>query len=79
MAFDKKKYDQDYAKTKYDRIPINVKKGDREIILNHAKKRGFDNVTEYVKHLIYSDMNGNKNISVGNIEQTGDNNTVNIG
>ena len=29
MAFDKKKYDHSFAKDNYDRIALNVKKGDK--------------------------------------------------
>lgn len=42
MAFDKKKYDQSFAKDNYDRIALNVKKGDKELIANRAKEIGYD-------------------------------------
>lgn len=57
MTFNKKKYDQKYAKDNYDRIPINVKKGEREIIFNRAKEKGFKSTTEYIKDLIKNDIN----------------------
>lgn len=80
MTFDKKKYDQAFAKDNYDRIALNVKKGDKAIIAEHAKKQGFDSITNYIKNLIYNDMSGHtKNIQVGNIKQSGENNSINIG
>ncbi len=79
MTFDKKKYDQKYVKNNYDRIPLNVKKGEKEKIAQHAKNKGFDSITEYIKDLIYKDMNSkNSNIKVGNIKQNGNNNSINI-
>lgn len=58
MTFDKKKYDQNYAKNNYDRIALNVKKGDRELISEYAKLRGYNSLTDYIKQLIYTDMEG---------------------
>ena len=79
MAFDKKKYDQSFAKDNYDRIALNVKKGDKELIANRAKKVGYDSITEYIKHLIYDDMKmSGKTIQIGNITQKGTNNSINI-
>lgn len=79
MTFVKKEYDQKYAKDNYDRIPINVKKGEREIIKKRAEEKGFDSITQYIKDLIYNDLNNTKaNITVGEINQTGDNNSVNF-
>lgn len=80
MTFDKKKYDQTFAKDNYDRIALNVKKGDKAIIAEYARKNGYNSITDYIKNLIYQDMEKNsKNIQVGNINQNGDNNSVNIG
>ena len=75
MAFDKKKYDQSFAKDNYDRIALNVKKGDKELIANRAKEVGYDSI----KHLIYDDMKmSGKTIQIGNITQKGTNNSINI-
>lgn len=82
MTFDKRKYDQAFIKEKYDRIPINVPKGDKSRIAEHAKRRGFNSLNEFVKHLIYTDMNekqDSKKINVQNVLQNGDNNNINIG
>lgn len=79
MNFDKNKYDQEYAKKHFDRISLNVKKGEREIISKHATAKGYKNITEYIKDLIYCDMHNNsKNINIEVINQSGDNNTVSI-
>ena len=80
MTFNKKKYDQEFAKENYDRIALNVKKGDKAKIAGYAKLKGYNSITEYIKELIYTDMNkSDKNIQVGDISQTGDNNSINIG
>ena len=78
MGFDKKKYDQKFAKENYDRIALNLKKGDKALIAERAKAAGFDSITEYIKHLIYSDINNVKNVTIGEITQNGDNNSINI-
>lgn len=78
--FDKKKYDQKFQKDHYDRIALNVDKGEKEKIASFAKKRGFDGLTDYIKYLIYDDMKNEKVvIHAETIEQKGDNNTINIG
>lgn len=78
MTFEKKKYDQKYVKDNYSRIPLNVRKEEKEIIIKRAKEKGFPDVTKYIKDLIDKDLNS-KNISVGNVNQIGDNNSINIG
>lgn len=77
MAFDKKKYDQQYIKDNYARIPINVKKSEKEIILNRAKEKGFPDITKYIKDLIDKDIQSSKTVNV-NVNQVGNNNSVNI-
>lgn len=69
MTFDKKKYDQQFTRDNYDRIPLNVKKGDKAKILDHAKKKGYNSITEYIKELIRRDMNENEksDVSIGTI------------
>lgn len=78
MTFEKKKYDQKYVKDNYSRIPLNVRKEEKEIIVKRAKEKGFPDVTKYIKDLIDKDLNS-KNITVGNVNQIGDNNSINIG
>lgn len=82
MTFDKKKYDQKYAKENYDRILFNVKKGDKGIIVARAKEKGYSTIADYIKSLVYEDIKTSetkKNINVQNILQNGDNNNINIG
>lgn len=71
MTFDKKKYDQQFTKDNYDRIPLNVKKGEKAKIAEHAKEKGYSSITEYIKELIRRDMNENNNdishVNIGNI------------
>lgn len=82
MTFDKKKYDQRYAKENYDRVLFNVKKGEKDIIVMQAKEKGFKTMADYIKSLVYADIEKSqnaKNINVQNILQNGDNNNINIG
>lgn len=57
MTFNKSKYDQQFTKDNYDRIPLNVKKGERAKIAEYAKSKGFNSTNEYIKDLIRRDMN----------------------
>jgi len=62
MTFDKKKYDQQFQKENYDRIALNVKKGEKEKIKKIAILKGYSGITEYICSLIYNDIN---NFSMG--------------
>lgn len=79
-SFNGVKYKNEFAKEKYDRIIVNVSKGQKEVIDNYRKQKGFTSLNQYINELIRKDMNENSNsIAVGNVvNQTGDNNTVNI-
>jgi len=55
-TFDKTKYDNDFAKNKYDRIPLQVPKGQKELILEYAKSKGYNSINAYIKKLIEDDM-----------------------
>ena len=56
MKFDKVKYDNQYIKENYDRISVIVPKGQKELIKNKAKKKGFASINEYIKYLINKDV-----------------------
>lgn len=79
MKFDKKKYDQQFTKDNYDRIPLNVKKGEKAKIAEYAKQKGYNSITEYIKELIRRDMNENEksNVNIENIDNEGG--TIHIG
>lgn len=78
--FNQAKYIQKYQKEKYDRCIFNVQKGQREIIQQHYKSKGYTSLNQYVNDLIQKDMNESRNnINVGNINQKGNNNSINIG
>ena len=79
MGFDKKKYDQQFQKDNYDRIALNVKKGDKAIIAEHAKKRGFSSITDYIKYAIYKDINENEKAGVHIETINNANGNINIG
>ncbi|MBD5531707.1 MAG: hypothetical protein HDQ98_05825 [Lachnospiraceae bacterium] len=73
--FDEVKYKNDFAKEKYDRIIVNVKKGQRSVIDSYRKEKGFASLNAYINELIRKDMNentsGNVHISTINNEDGG--------
>lgn len=80
MAFEQIKYQNKYIKEHYARLSVQVPLEDRVIIDNHWKRRGYKSFNAYVNDLIRRDMNNDdKNISVGDISQNGNDNTINIG
>lgn len=76
------KYKNAYNKEKYDRIQVSVKKGEKDFIDQIAKKKGFKNTSEYIKSLIYKDIekdeNSTKNITIGEIHQSGTGNNISL-
>lgn len=47
-----------YVRENYDRIGVALPKGQKAIIENRAKEKGYKTITEYVKALIDQDING---------------------
>ena len=76
------KYKNAYNKEKSDRIQVSVKKGEKDFIDQIAKKKGFKNTSEYIKSLIYKDIekdeNSTKNITIGEIHQSGTGNNISL-
>ena len=69
--FNQSKYINDFIKEKYDTIKIQVPKGQKEIIVEHCKKNGFNSLNAYIKELIRKDMNetgekSSKTVNIGN-------------
>lgn len=54
--FNKQKYDNEYAKQNYDRCIFNVPKGQKAIIEEHWKAKGYKSLNAYVNDLIHRDM-----------------------
>lgn len=78
--FNQAKYIQEYQKEKYDRCIFNVPKGKKQEIQAHFKAKGYESLNQYINDLIRKDMNeSGSNISVGDITQNGDNNSISIG
>lgn len=46
--FDATKYKNDFQKEKYDRIIVNVPKGQKQYINEEAKKRGYKSLNSFV-------------------------------
>lgn len=60
MPFNKTIYDNNYQRENYDRIALNVKKGEKEKIKKYAEIKGYDTITEYIKAILYEDMKKNQ-------------------
>ncbi len=54
--FNQSKYINDFIKETYDTIKVQVPKGQKEIIKEHAKNKGYKSVNEYIKTLIQRDI-----------------------
>ena len=50
------KYKNDFAKGAYDRVSINFPKGQKPIIEEHWRKKGYKSLNAYVNDLIQKDM-----------------------
>lgn len=82
IEFNKQKYDSDYAKTHYDRCIFNVPKGQKAVIEEHWRSKGYKSLNSYVNDLIKQDMDraGEKQISIKDSTGViiGDNGTINL-
>ena len=58
MTFNQSKYANDFAKTNYDRLNIQVPKGQKAVMEAHWKKKGYKSLNAYVNELIRRDMAG---------------------
>lgn len=58
MSYDKVKYNNKFNKESYDRVSINFPKGQKAVIEEHWKSKGFKSLNSYVNHLINTDMAG---------------------
>lgn len=54
--FNKREYDREYAKQHFEQLRMDVKKGQKQIIQEQAKKRGYKSTKEYIIALIEKDM-----------------------
>lgn len=54
--FDAVKYKNDFQKEKYDRIIVNVEKGQKAVIKEEAKKRGYPSLNSFVVSAIQDKM-----------------------
>ena len=52
----KSDYDNQDAKENYDRIIVQVKKGEKEFIKAYAKEKGYTSLNAYINELIKKDM-----------------------
>ena len=59
QKFNPTKYKNDFTKEKYDRLNIQVPKGQKAVIEEHWKNRGYKSLNAYVNELIKKDMESN--------------------
>lgn len=55
--FDATKYKNDFQKEKYDRIIVNVPKGEKEIIDRKAKEKGYKSLNAFIVETIKEKLN----------------------
>lgn len=55
--FNSTKYKNQYTREKYDRLSVICPKGEKELIEEHYKTKGFKSFSSYVNTLIKADMN----------------------
>lgn len=60
MAFNQSKYANEFAKEKYDRLNIQVPKGQKAVIEEHWRTLGYKSLNAYVNDLIRKDMEKTK-------------------
>lgn len=53
------KYKNDFQKEKYDRIIVNVNKGEKDAIEQHRERMGYSSLNKYITDLIRKDINQN--------------------
>jgi len=58
MSYNKVQYNNEYNKTAYDRLNIQVPKGQKAIIEKHWRAKGDKSLNSYVNDLIAKDMSG---------------------
>ena len=51
------KANRKYNEKAYDRIPLTVKKGDKELIRTFAEKEGYNSVNAFINEAIQEKMN----------------------
>lgn len=69
MPFNQSKYANEFAKEKYDRLNIQVPKGQKLVIEEHWKSKGYKSLNAYVNDLIKKDMVSNGNHQEIKVEQ----------
>ena len=58
--FNPTKYKNDFQKEKYDRIIVNVKKGQKKEIEKEAREQGYKSLNSFVVDAINEKMNSEK-------------------
>ena len=64
--YEKVTYNAEYNKRNYSEFKIRVRKGEKEIIENYRKKKGYESLNAYINALIKKDME--EELGGGNLE-----------
>ena len=70
MAFNQSKYINDFAKANYDRLIVQVSKGQKSVIEQHWKSKGYKSLNSYINDLINKDID--QGAGEGNGQNTND-------
>lgn len=62
-TFDATKYKNNFQKEKYDRIIVNVPKGQKKVIDDYAKKNGYKSLNSFVVNAINEKIEREENES----------------
>lgn len=60
MTYDKVKYNNAYNKVAYDRLNIQVPKGQKAVIEEHWRSLGYKSLNAYINDMIQRDMSQRK-------------------
>ena len=66
MPYNQSKYANQFTKENYDRLNIQVPKGQKEIIEKYRKAKGYKSLNLYINSLIKKDMEAE--LGGGNLE-----------
>ena len=74
----KSDYDNKYAKENYDRVIVQVRKGQKALIEAHYREKGYKSMNSYITELIENDMRRNTVQKNQTITINDNNGTINM-
>lgn len=79
MAFEQYKYQNEYNRTHYARLSVQVALEDKDKLEEHWRKKGFKSFNAYINELIRKDMNTTEKSGVHIETINNSDGTINIG